>query len=158
MEQRNRIMSIIFPLINILVPAVFLLVNGKEYVSLFPFSIFLGGVVGGVIPLAATLTMKLDTSEGFGLRCLYFVFEAVLCVLSWIFVEEYAPLVVPVIALVVYAYVLKNFCLDIVSDKPTGTAEYLIMLLSNPLMIYIGFLADLLFGLYTNGFHINIPG
>ena len=157
MKQRNRIMSVIFPLINILVPAVFLLVNGKEYVSLFLFSIFLGGVVGGVIPLAATLTMKLDTSEGFGLRCLYFVFEAVLCVISWIF-EWYLMFVPPVIAEIIYAYVLKNFCLDIGSDKPIGTAEYLVMILSNPLMIYIGFLADLFTALNTNDFHINIPG
>ena len=159
MKKRKKIMSAIFPAINILVPAVYILANGAEYVPLFPFTICLGSIVGGLIPLTVTIVMKLDTSEGFGVRCIYFGISAAACVLSWVFTYTgLAPLIVPIICVIIYGFILKEFCLDMGLDTPISGAQFFVMLVSNPLMPYIGLIIDIMIDLMTNGLQINIPG
>lgn len=163
--MKNKLKSMLFPMINIIIPAIFICVQtlglNKELIDillLFTFTLFLGFVLGGIFPILLIVIYNIDVSKFFKTRLIFLFISAVLCVLSWFDTASALIIITPIVLeLITALYITRKYLYEEINSFQ-GKLKLVVITMSNPILLYMGFVIDFIISLLRSGPGLNIPG
>lgn len=163
--MKNKLKSMLFPIINIIIPAILICVqtfdsNEKliDLLLLFIFTLLFGFVLGGIFPILLIVIYNIDVSEYFKIRLISLFLSAVLCVLSWFDTTSTLIIITPIILVLITALYLTRKYLYEEINSFHGKLKLVVITMSNPILLYLGFLIDFIISFSSSGQGLNIPG
>lgn len=151
------IKNLLFPFINIMLPILFIIFTSLNADTLY-FTLLIGIIIGGVIPLLLTIIFHIDTTNCFFAKLIFVIISIIVCVVSLFNTQNHGLIVLPLIIEIIsiFFYLLIDYSDDIEQRIIIKIIKVLVLSLSNPLMIYIGLLLDLINSIDMTKF--SIPG
>ena len=149
--------NLLFPFINISLPIIFIIVTSLN-IEYFCFTILIGIIMGGIVPLLLIILFKIDTSDCFLKKLIFVIISIIVCIFTWFSTWDYSLIIIPLVIEIIsiFFYIL----IDQSDENERGIlikiVKVLVLSLSNPLIVYIGILLDLINSIDMTKF--SIPG
>lgn len=153
----KKIKNLVFPLINILLSIFLITIISTNSEKMF-FTILLGFIMGGIIPFVFILIFQIDTTDCFLSKLIFVIISIIVCAFSWLSILDYRQIYIPLVieTVSIFYYLLIDYSDDFDQGIFIKIIKALVLSLSNPLMIYIGILLDLINSIDMTKF--TIPG
>lgn len=163
--MKTKLKSMLFPIINIIIPAIFICVqtfgSNKKLIDLLLlciFTLFLGFVLGGIFPILLIIIYNIDVSKYFKTRLIALLISAVLCVLSWFNTTGTLVVITPIILeFITVLYLTRKYLYDEINSFH-GKLKLVVITMSNPILLYLGFVIDFIISFSNSGKGLDIPG
>ena len=139
------IKNLLFPFINISLPIIFIIVTSLN-IEYFCFTLLIGIIMGGIVPLLLIILFKIDTTDCFFKKLIFVIISIIVCIFTWFSTWDYSLIIIPLIIEIIsiFFYIL----IDQSDENERGIlikiVKVLVLSLSNPLIVYIGILLDLI--------------
>ena len=155
----------LLPLINIIVPVIFICIqilgSNKAAIDILlymVFTLFFGAVLGGIFPILMIIVFNIDTSDCFIARLIALLISAIVCVLSWFDTTGLLIIIVPIaLEFITTIFIVKKY-LYFDMETSYGIIKLIVITVSNPILLYFGFILDFIISFSNIGNGINIPG
>ena len=151
------IKNLLFPFINISLPIIFIIVTSLN-IEYFCFTLLIGIIMGGIVPLLLIILFKIDTTDCFFKKLIFVIVSIIVCIFTWFSTWDYRLIIIPLVIEIIsiFFYIL----IDQSDENERGIlikiVKVLVLSLSNPLIVYIGILLDLINSIDMTKF--SIPG
>lgn len=140
----KKLQSLIFPIINFIVPIIFICCqapnpdfNFNDIILEMKYTLLIGAFLGGIFTFIITIIFKIDISDCFKTRIIILGLSIIGCTLSWRDTTGIWLITIPILFEIA-------FSLFLIRKYSYGIMKSIVVFLSNPLLCYIGFILDFL--------------
>ena len=163
--MKSKLRSLLFPVVNIAIPLIFICVqtlgsNKKlaDLLFLFSFTLLFGVVAGGIVPILFIVMYHIDVSEYFKPRLIALLISAGICFLSWLDTSGPFVIIAPVVSACLTVFYIARKHLHEELHSSHGKRKLFVMAISNPILLYLGFVLDFVISFLSSGQGFHIPG